>query len=110
MRIPLDGTNFFASGQAQDTSVGLGFDLDSPHSEALVEQYGTILSPARLYFSAHTMTMPGGGQQVFEMVAETKLHACSFRYVFTILDGGKETHQTISRGANWINPFVISAA
>jgi hypothetical protein len=103
---PLTGTVFYAPGQAADTIIGLGFDLDSSDTGARIVR-NHYISPTTDYFEKYTISVKPGTQQVFDLQAVTSRYSCTFRYQATILDGEKKVYELIGDGRQ---PFRISAA
>jgi hypothetical protein len=101
---PVTGTLFYAPGQAQDTIIGLGFNLDSPDTGARIVRNLTMSRTAD-YFDRYTISIKPGAQQVFRFQTTTTRYACSFRYQATILDGEKKVYQLIGDGRQ---PFRLS--
>jgi hypothetical protein len=104
---PLGGMLFFGPGQASDSGVKIGFNLDSTYSYALEIPNNSIVSSESYpyYFANYTVTIAPGAQQVFDLVAQSLDHACTFRYVVTVLEGEKKVYQTIGDGSN---PFRVT--
>jgi len=95
---PLTGTLFFGAGGAVDATVGLGFNLDSPDTEAELTQ-GTGPNQWKPdYFAKYTISIQPGAQQVFDIWALTSKHACSYEFQATVLDGSRKTNQMIEDG------------
>lgn len=103
---PLTGTLFYAPAQGAVESVQVGFNLDSNDTSAKVANGDSITSSSPDYFAKYTVSIDPGGKQVFDIIDETAQHSCTFRYQFTILDGGKKVYQTIGNGSQ---PFKIDA-
>jgi hypothetical protein len=104
---PLTGTLVYSPDAGSDPSIQLGFDLDSTDTEAETGQTGIgaiVQKPD--YFARHTVSIQPGAQQVFDIVAVTSKHSCSFRFGLTLLVGSKKTYQLIGDGSQ---PFRISA-
>lgn len=104
---PLAGTLFFAPGQAGESSVELGFNLDVPDGEARVSDGLHMVSASSpAYFSKYTINIAPGKQQVLSMYATTTRYRCSFRYRVTLLNGDEKEYQLIGNGGK---PFWVSA-
>jgi hypothetical protein len=103
---PLDGTLFFGAGGAVDATVGLGFNLDSPDTEAELAQGTSVNQWQPDYFTKYTISIQPGGQQVFDLWATTSRYACSYTYQMTILDGSRKIIQNIEDGDE---PFRATA-
>jgi hypothetical protein len=101
---PVTGTIFYAPGGAEDTIIGLGFDLDSADTGARIVR-GMSGIQAADYFDKYTISINPGAQQVFRFQASTSRYACTFRYQATILDGKKKVYQLIGDGRQ---PFRVS--
>ena len=97
-RPPLTGTLFFGAGGAVDTTVGLGFDLDSPDTEAELAQGTGPNQWKPNYFAKYTISIQPGARQVFDLWAVTTKHACSYEFQATVLDGSRKTNQMIEDG------------
>jgi hypothetical protein len=91
---PATGTIFYAPGGAEDTIIGLGFDLDSGDTGARIVRGMRGIQTAD-YFDKYTISINPGAQQVFRFQASTSRYACTFRYQATILDGKKQVYQLI---------------
>jgi hypothetical protein len=89
-----------------DDTVGLGFNLDSEENDAEIAKGIGISSWEPGYFAKHTISLPPGQQQVFDLYAITSTHSCSFRYQATILDGDHKVNQLIGNGPR---PFRVTA-
>jgi hypothetical protein len=105
-RAPVTGTIFYAPGGAEDTIIGLGFDLDSADTGARIVRGMRGIQTAD-YFDKYTISIGPGAQQVFRFQASTSRYACTFRYQATILDGKKQVYQLIGNGRQ---PFRVSTA
>lgn len=103
---PLTGTLFFNPSQGADESIYIGFNLDSADTDAKVAPAGNVTSSSPNYFTGKTVSIEPGAQQVFDLVARTSYHTCTFRYLATILNGDKKVDQLIGDGSQ---PFRISA-
>jgi hypothetical protein len=95
----LGGTLFYAPGQAEDPGVKLGFDLDSPYPVARKVHGNYLSKSAPYYFADYTVTISPGAQQVFDLFAQARNQACSFRYRVTILEGDAKVYQIICDGS-----------
>jgi hypothetical protein len=103
------GTLLDMSPQGDESVTGLGFNLDANEIHASSYSVGGRLPPntSPLYFSNKTISLQSGEQWVFDMVASTLHQACSFRYVFRVLDGN---YGEISQPIGYYNmPFKVSA-
>jgi hypothetical protein len=105
-RAPLSGTLFFGAGGAVDTTVGLGFNLDSSDTEAELAQGTGVNQWQPDYFTKYTISIQPGAQQVFDLWASTNKYACSYVYQATILDGSRKVNQNIEDGNE---PFRATA-
>jgi hypothetical protein len=101
---PATGTIFYAPGGAEDTIIGLGFDLDSGDTGARIVRGMRGIQTAD-YFDKYTISINPGAQQVFRFQASTSRYACTFRYQATILDGKKQVYQLVGNGHQ---PFRVS--
>lgn len=109
---PLDGTLFYAPGQASDPSAKIAFNLDSryplavgiPGNSSIPEppQYYNSTNP---YFANYTVSIDPGAQQVFDLFTQVSSYACTFRYQLTVLDGEAKVYQVIGDGPQ---PFRVS--
>jgi hypothetical protein len=102
---PLRGTFFYAFGQAAVETIQLGFDLDGPDGDARKIDGENLTSSAPYYFAGDTVLIAPGGQQVFNLMARTLNHACTFRYQATVLEGAKKVYQVIGDGTE---PFRVT--
>lgn len=102
---PLKGTFFYAFGQAAVETIQLGFDLDSPDSDARKIDGENLTGSSPYYFAGDTVLIAPSGQQVFNLMARTLNHACTFRYQATVLEGAKKVYQVIGDGAE---PFRVT--
>jgi len=105
-RPPLAGTLFFGAGGAQDATIGLGFNLDSPDTEAEQAKGIGVDQWQPDYFAKYTISIQPGGQQVLDLWASISKYACSYEYQATILDGSRKVSQTIADGGR---PFRATA-
>lgn len=106
---PLNGTRFFAPGQASDPSVKVGFDLDRMYPTAVEVPFWPdspkFYNSAAPYFANYTVSIAPGEQQAFDLFAQAFNHACTFRYKFTILENETKVYQIIGDGPE---PFRVS--
>ncbi len=102
---PLRGTLFYAPGQAAVETIQLGFNLDSPDSDARKIDGENLTNSDPHYFADYTVLIAPGAQQVFNLFAQTSNHACVFRYQATVLEGVKKVYQTIGDGPE---PFRVT--
>jgi hypothetical protein len=105
-QLPLTGTLFFGAGGAIDTTVGLGFNLDSSDTEAEQAQGTGVDQWKPGYFVKYTISIQPGAQQVFDLWALTAKYACSYEYQATVLDGSRKVNQIIEDGNE---PFRATA-
>jgi hypothetical protein len=103
---PLNGTLFFGAGGAEDSTIGLGFNLDSSDTEAEQAQGTSVEQWKPGYFVRFTISIQPGAQQVFDLWASTSKYACSYKYQATVLDGSRKVNQIIEDGSE---PFRATA-
>ena len=103
---PLTGTIFANSSSGADLSVNLGFELDSPDSEARAATGDAVTATSPDYFDKYTVSIRPGRQQVFNLIAVTARHAWSVRYLVTMLVGGTKSYQLLADGTQ---PFRVTA-
>jgi hypothetical protein len=103
---PLGGTLFSSSSSGADFTINLGFDLDSPDSEARAIKGSDINPASPNYFNTYTVTIKPGRQQAFNLVATTTNHAWTFTYQVSMLDGNKQMYQLIGNGTQ---PFRLTS-
>jgi hypothetical protein len=103
---PLTGTLFFGAGGAVDSTVGLGFNLDSPDTDAEAARGTGPAAWTPGYFDNYTISLEPGEQQVFDIYTVTTNQACVYRLQATVLDGSKKVYQLIGDGAE---PFRVTA-
>ena len=103
---PLTGTLFFGAGGAIDSTVGIGFNLDSSDTEAEQAEGEDYTSWKPDYFARYTISLQAGQQQVFDLYASTWKHSCTFQYQMMILDGDRTVNELIGNGST---PFRVTA-
>jgi hypothetical protein len=103
---PLTGTLFFGAGGAVDSTVGLGFNLDSTDTEAELAQGTDVSQWQPDYFTKYTISIQPGAQQVFDLWASTTKYACTYEYQAIVLDGSRKVSQIIEDGNE---PFRATA-
>lgn len=103
---PLTGSLIYAPPQGGPENVQVGFDLDSTDTEARIERGTVVAGSDPAYFAKYTRTINPGGEQVFNLLASTMKHSCTFRYKVTILDGQEPVSQLIGDGDR---PFRVAA-
>jgi hypothetical protein len=103
---PLTGTLFFAAGGAVDATVGLGFNLDSPDTDAETARGTGPATWTPGYFNNYTISLEPGEQQVFDIYTATTRQACAYQLQVTVLDGEKQVYQLIGDGSE---PFRVTA-
>ena len=105
-RPPLAGTLFLGAGGGVDKTVGLGFDLDSPDTQAERAQGMGLNWWKPDYFAKYTVSIRPGAQQVFDLWTLTTKQACSYEFLATVLDGSRKRNQIIEDGNE---PFRATA-
>jgi hypothetical protein len=103
---PLTGTLFFSPDAGADDSIRLGFNLNSPDTEAEAAAGWDISTWKPDYFDNDTVSIQPGAQQVFNVRAVVSNESCTFRIQATILDGTRAVYQVISDGNQ---PFRITS-
>ena len=103
---PLTGTLFFGAGGAVDSTIGLGFNLDSSDTDAETARGTGSATWTPGYFDNYTISLDPGEQQVFDIYTVTTSHACAYRLQATVLDGSKKVYQLIGDGTE---PFRVTA-
>lgn len=103
---PVTGELIYSPSAGSDNDIRLGFDLDSDDTEAETAQGWDTFSWKPDYFANHTVSIPPGDQQVFNIRTVVTKYACTFRFQAEVLDGKKKSFQLISNGDQ---PFRASA-
>lgn len=101
---PATGTIFDSPPAGRDTTIHVGFDLDSSDPTAQYQNETGSWLPG--YFMNYTVSMTQGEQVVLHILARTSMHYCEFRLGMDVLDGEKTVTQTIDNAGK---PFTVSA-
>jgi hypothetical protein len=101
---PLTGTIFSDPPAGADDSIMIGFDLDSPNTDARVATPQSI--GQRAYFASKTISLKAKEQQVLQVVAATLKHYCEYRLEMTVLDGDRVVTEVIGNGEQ---PFQVTS-
>jgi hypothetical protein len=99
---PLDGLLFSDPPAGAQESIGLYFDLDAINPRAM-----SAADPTQPYFPANTIHLTDGESQVLLVEAHTETQHCAFTLNLTIMDGDKETEQTVTLPED--RPFEVTA-
>ena len=105
-RAPLTGTLIYSPNAGGDPTIQLGFNLDSPSTEAETSSEAVASDWKPDYFAGHTVTVMPGAQQVFNIRVTTLKQSCAFRFLLSLLVGSRKTYQLIDDSGS---PFRISA-
>lgn len=103
---PLTGTLVFGPNAGGDDDVRIGFDLDSPDTDAESAKGWFVNDWKKDYFSNYNISFAPGEQRVLNVRAVTGKYACTFRYMATVLEGKRKFYQTIDDDGQ---PFRVSA-
>ncbi len=92
---PLRGTLYYSPSAGADDDVRLGFNLNSPDTEAEAAKGWTLSHWRPNYFAGYTVSLKPGTQQVFDIRAVISDASCTFRIGTTLLDDEKKVFQVI---------------
>lgn len=101
---PATGTIFDSPPAGSDTTIKVGFDLDSSDPTAQYQSDTGEWLPG--YFGNYTVSMNQGEQVVLHILSRTTTHYCEFRLGLDVLDGDTTVTQTIDNAGE---PFTVSA-
>jgi len=95
---PLTGTILYdppgGNGGGPTGTVGVGFDLDSPHPLAQTFNADTLKLSGR-YFLSHDLPVVKDVPQTLVLFARTSRYYCHYSYEITLRSNGKQTTQKI---------------
>jgi hypothetical protein len=101
---PATGTLFYSPSAGEDTTISLGFDLDSQITYAQDTEAGRNYSGD--FFQEHVVTLAPKETQTFAIYVMTVQHYCTFSFELTVATAhGSVTEQVPPRG----KPFALTA-
>jgi hypothetical protein len=102
---PVTGTYFYNPPAGEDTTISLGFDLDSQITYAQDTRAGTEYSGN--FFQEHVVTLAPGEPQTFTVYVKTTQHYCRFSFRMTVATAqGVITEKIPTDG----EPFELTAS
>ena len=102
---PLSGPYFFNPSAGENTTISLGFDLDSQITYAQNTRAGSDYSGN--FFQDHVVTLKPGEPQTFAVYATTTQHYCRFSFQMTVATAqGVVTEKILAGG----KPFELTAS